>query len=247
MSWARLDDGFHDHYKIVGLPLDAVGLFVLSLTWAHRQRAVQLGHIPAGVPQMLAGAKAKRIVAELVDRKLWEVDDEHGGWLIHDFTDYLASDDDGLTAGEKRKRLSAAGKAAAEARWAKRSRANGSATVHAIASESHSDGNAIGMPPTRPDPTTEPNGSVEGPRKRGTRLPDDWTLPDDWAEFASSLGLTRLDVEREAAKFADFWHAKAGRDAAKLDWAGTWRNWARRAAESKLTVVSQPMGYGWRG
>ena len=29
------------------------------------------------------------------------------------------------------------------------------------------------------------------------------------------------------ATFADFWHAKAGKDACKLDWLATWRNWIR--------------------
>ena len=33
----------------------------------------------------------------------------------------------------------------------------------------------------------------------------------------------------EAAKFADHWHAKAGRDATKADWLATWRNWCRNA------------------
>ena len=38
-------------------------------------------------------------------------------------------------------------------------------------------------------------------------------------------------VRAEAARFADHWHAKAGRDAAKLDWLATWRNWCRTALE----------------
>lgn len=68
---------------------------------------------------------------------------------------------------------------------------------------------------------------------RGTRLAPDWQLPETWGQWAISEGLSGADVRREAAKFADFWHGKTGRDATKADWAGTWRNWIRRACESR--------------
>jgi hypothetical protein len=35
----------------------------------------------------------------------------------------------------------------------------------------------------------------------------------------------------ETSKFVDYWRAKSGRDATKLDWPGTWRNWMRKASE----------------
>ena len=51
-------------------------------------------------------------------------------------------------------------------------------------------------------------------------------------------------VRLEAAKFSDFWHAKAGKDAVKLDWCATWRNWCRNATPSKamqaVTVTQNP-------
>ncbi|SER19535.1 hypothetical protein SAMN04244573_03077 [Azotobacter beijerinckii] len=34
---------------------------------------------------------------------------------------------------------------------------------------------------------------------------------------------------REGEKFADHWHAASGKNAAKLDWLATWRNWVRNA------------------
>lgn len=63
---------------------------------------------------------------------------------------------------------------------------------------------------------------------QGKRLAKDWALPDDWKAWA----LTErpgLDVATESAKFADYWHAKAGKDARKSDWLATWRNWVRNA------------------
>jgi uncharacterized protein YdaU (DUF1376 family) len=68
-------------------------------------------------------------------------------------------------------------------------------------------------------------------RGRGTRLPDDWNLPPDLRQWALDQGLSPATIDREAATFADYWHARPGKDAAKLDWAATWRNWCRRAIE----------------
>jgi hypothetical protein len=35
----------------------------------------------------------------------------------------------------------------------------------------------------------------------------------------------------ETDKFRDYWSAKAGKDATKLDWVATWRNWMREAEQ----------------
>ena len=47
---------------------------------------------------------------------------------------------------------------------------------------------------------------------------------------------------REWAKFCDYWNAKSGKDAAKLDWQATWRNWLRNASERQgtTTVAGDP-------
>lgn len=65
---------------------------------------------------------------------------------------------------------------------------------------------------------------------RGCRLPADWQPAGADAAFAASLDLDPVAV---AQQFRDFWHAKAGKDAAKLDWSATWRNWCRREAERR--------------
>jgi len=76
--------------------------------------------------------------------------------------------------------------------------------------------------------------------KRGSRLPEDWVLPKAWGEWALAEfpEWTPGTVRLEASKFADFWHAKAGRDAAKLDWCATWRNWCRNSTPSKATQAA---------
>lgn len=44
----------------------------------------------------------------------------------------------------------------------------------------------------------------------------------------------------ETEKFIDYWRSKSGRDATKLDWPGTWRNWMRKAAERAGPAPSRP-------
>lgn len=61
---------------------------------------------------------------------------------------------------------------------------------------------------------------------RASRLPA--AFEPDW-EFAAGLGFGRSEATLEFDKFRDYWTAKSGRGAAKLDWAATWRNWLRNA------------------
>jgi hypothetical protein len=65
---------------------------------------------------------------------------------------------------------------------------------------------------------------------RGTRLPADFTPPQDWLDWASDeRGWAPDEVQVEAENFRDFWVAKSGSGAAKLDWKATWRNWVRNS------------------
>ena len=67
-------------------------------------------------------------------------------------------------------------------------------------------------------------------RKVGSRLPDDWQPSPDDVAFAEQHG---VNATTEAANFRDYWRAKTGKDATKLDWPATWRRWVRKAAEQK--------------
>ncbi len=64
---------------------------------------------------------------------------------------------------------------------------------------------------------------------RGTRIPDDFQ-PD--IEAAVSEGVPRLEAERQARSFCDYWRSKPGKDGLKLDWPATWRVWYRRSIPS---------------
>lgn len=85
--------------------------------------------------------------------------------------------------------------------------------------------------PTAPSPKAKaPKPEGQGNSAHGSRLPADWKLPDEWAEFARAERPDWDDAHllRVSLEFRDYWHAKAGQDARKADWTATWRNWVRR-------------------
>jgi hypothetical protein len=83
-------------------------------------------------------------------------------------------------------------------------------------------------------------GSEAASPKRGCRLPPDWRPSADLIAFALREGFTEREAEHVAAKFRDFWTAKAGKDGVKLDWPATWRNWVRNEAERRGVHGASP-------
>lgn len=63
---------------------------------------------------------------------------------------------------------------------------------------------------------------------KGTRLPSDWIAD---ISMAISEGLSEEQARWQEKKFRDYWKAKGGKDAVKIDWSATWRNWCRREIE----------------
>lgn len=121
-------------------------------------------------------------------------------------------------------------KAAADARHAK-SKADASA-VH-VQNKSTDTG---ALPLTKiPDEKEEPNGSS---KKRGSRIPDDFVPDLAWAE---GEGLSASQAKIEAAKFRDYWTAKSGAAATKLDWPATWRLWVRNVRPGMALPRAGPM------
>jgi len=113
MAWARLDDGWHDHEKVAAAGLEAAGLWVMCLTWAHRARRTSKtpGVVPESVITRFAGGKARKLAAHLHAVGMFD-DKTDAGWPIHDFADYLPRYDT--------EQAKAAGAAGGKARAAKR-------------------------------------------------------------------------------------------------------------------------------
>jgi hypothetical protein len=97
-----------------------------------------------------------------------------------------------------------------------------------------------------PDSANVPNGRLRAPNAigetakslidtdsdhipgRGSRLPRDWVLPKKWGEAAlQRFPHWTAEYVREtvAVLFRNHWVGKAGKDAVKVDWPGTWENW----------------------
>jgi hypothetical protein len=82
--------------------------------------------------------------------------------------------------------------------------------------------------------------SEEKPASRGTRLAAEWQPVFDTLQFSAvdseatgNPPLTAGEIEREMARFRDYWLGKAGKDACKADWNATLRNWLRKSADDK--------------
>jgi len=150
MSWARLDDGFIDHPKMVGLRLELVGLWARGLGYCGRH--LTDGAIRRAVLPQLTGlslSRAARLADELVKAGLWE--NAGSDYLVHDYLDWNPSRREVL---EERERRSLAGRAAARARWQRPSdsRSDAACDQHAIRNADRME-IAAEVPCTRPDPT----------------------------------------------------------------------------------------------
>jgi hypothetical protein len=82
--------------------------------------------------------------------------------------------------------------------------------------------------------TEETTSVVLKPRKRGTRLNENW-LPSPLTGKVAAM-VTRWpagELAKEWAKFQNYWLSKSGQGATKQDWQRTWVNWLITADERK--------------
>jgi hypothetical protein len=89
----------------------------------------------------------------------------------------------------------------------------------------------LSSPPT-PPPIIPHTPSPTPETKRATRLSTDWVLPAAWGRWALDEGCAESVIRLEADKFRDFWCSKSGKDATKVDWFATWRNWIRNSSKA---------------
>lgn len=81
--------------------------------------------------------------------------------------------------------------------------------------------------PLRTTSTSEPNGSSVS---RATRLPEGFDMPESWIAWAmTKRRWPRSAAVDEAEGFTEYWQARPGAAARKLDWEKTWHNWVRNS------------------
>jgi hypothetical protein len=105
-----------------------------------------------------------------------------------------------------------------------------------------SEGTNGGNPPSSPIPLDPPSQTLPPiipqtpsptePQKRARRLADDWVLPAGWGKWALTEGWPEATIRLQAEIFADFWQAKGGQGATKLDWFKTWKVWMRKVPKT---------------
>lgn len=87
-------------------------------------------------------------------------------------------------------------------------------------------------PPEKPTVSTpKPEKPISNRQPRGSRLTADWQPNDDDRQFARDRLPTNLACREELGKFREYWLAKPGAGALKLDWSLTWRKWVRTASD----------------
>ena len=76
------------------------------------------------------------------------------------------------------------------------------------------------------------------PTKKGRRLAEDWQPSRTDANLAVEAGHSPEWLRDQLERFRDYWIAKSGANATKLDWDRTWRNWLKRADDYSQRATS---------
>ena len=83
MTWAKVDDQWWMHPKVLPLPMAARGLWTTALSYCGQR---QSPHVPSAWVDMVAGDEGHNLAAALVTVGLWVEQDD--GWEIHDWSEY---------------------------------------------------------------------------------------------------------------------------------------------------------------
>jgi hypothetical protein len=223
--WFKVDDGFYTSRKVLSIPrtqrLAAVGLWTMAGNWAARE--LSDGVVPAYVLDEI-GATPKLREA-LVKARLW-LDHTEGGVEFHDWAAYQPTREQ--IEDERRKT------AERQAKWRNRHKSEtGDEPVSDGVSNAllTGDSRVSNGAPTRPDPT-RPDQSTPKGVGRASRIPEPFRVTAEMREWARRE-VPLVEVDKATRTFVDYWRAKSGKDATKVDWVATWRNWLRRDGDSK--------------
>lgn len=202
---------------MLGIPrrdrLAAIGLWTLAGAWSGKE--LEDGAVPN---YMIVELGTTRRVAEaLVSADLWSR--TSSGYTFVNWDDSQPTKADVLSAREKN--------AEKLRKWRQRNRARNEGETGL--QDGSSEVRNPAPVPTRPDPTSSPNGEEKHPRKRGTRLDEHWE-PEDALIAQMRDECPGVDLRAEHRVFVDYWIAQPGQKGVKADWDATWRNWMRRKA-----------------
>ena len=217
--YAKFTLDFPDHPKIMPLSDAAFRCLIEATLWSRK-------HLTNGLlPRRFAIVRwSFEVVQELTQNdtlkpSLIECEE---GWIIHDFAEHQTTREE---LEERRNKRKDAGRKGGIASGRSRREAKAKQMLKQTRSK------------TNPETETETETlkkelATQVPKKAaaGTRLPDGWRPPDAViAQMRSDH--PNVDLKAEHEKFVDYWAGIPGARGRKCDWAGTWRNWIRRADE----------------
>lgn len=136
------------------------------------------------------------------------IEDIDGGWLLLNYLKHRAVQDEVTIRESKRQ-------------WAERNRA--SKKVEKV---------EVDRSQSRQEEEEEEGDKSITPKVKSRGVATASRLPADWAPNDADVAYCKterpdLNVARTVDSFRDYWHAKPGPTARKLDWAATWRSWVR--------------------
>lgn len=226
MAWGLTDDKLHSHRKTLRVPrskrCEAMGLWTLVNSWCNDHGTD--GAVPRDIWDEF-GTTAE--MAELlVTAGFWNTVPD--GYQVVNWAEYnktSAELDEKRAAEAERKRRwreEKARRAAEEKASSEDSPANVPAGQEGQSNEVPPE-SALTHTHTHTQTDTSNEVSVR-PRKRGTRLREDW-LPSEATRTWARENHPNVDLARAHEKFVNYWLSQSGQRAVKRDWDRTWRNW----------------------
>jgi hypothetical protein len=92
------------------------------------------------------------------------------------------------------------------------------------------------IPETEGETETKREAEKKQKSNRGSRLPVDFVLPEEWIVFCQQERKD-LNPQKVFEEFKDYWTALPAGKGTKTDWIATWRNWVRRQLSPKQTFA----------
>jgi hypothetical protein len=208
-TYITVHDGMPDHPKVEELSDAAFRLLVTAWCWSSRNKTD--GQIKAASWAKRGTAKAR---LELIAAGLAEETTE--GVEMHDYLEHQRSAAEIEALVEKRRLAGSKG---------------GKAKANALASAKQVLEQTGSKDVADTETDTEEKTTSSLPRKRACRLPVDWKPTEVDIAWQRAKGIPDSSARSEFEKFCNYWRAKAGKDAAKLDWSLTWHSWLLNALE----------------
>lgn len=222
----KLHNGFPEHPKTIELSDKAFRQLIEA--WCYCSRNLNDGQLTKAQFAKFFSPKTRN---ELI--AVGFVRAEENAYIMHDYLEHQQSAQEVSDLRERRRMAGAKGGKA---------KANHLASAKQMPEQTPSKS----LPDTDTDTdtdTTPPKGGVK-PAKRATRISDDFQVTEAMKQWAAEKA-PHADLNLETEKFINFWIAKSGKDATKMDWPATWRNWILNA---RTTTAGTPrMDHSARG